>query len=103
MGVVGMVPVAVPDKIFGLTLFLDFVDRGHSLGSLLPPPAALPSFPLVSTYSTMPARGYTSYHQIRSPSSEQILIYRTTTDGAAHHSPLYEGAVSEADWGSVLP
>ena len=25
------VPVAVPDKIFGLTLILDFIDRGHSL------------------------------------------------------------------------
>ena len=24
-------PVAVPDKIFGLTLFLDFIDRCHSL------------------------------------------------------------------------
>jgi len=38
-------PVAVPDKIFGLSLFLDFIDRGHSLGSLLPPQAALPSLP----------------------------------------------------------
>ena len=38
-------PVAVPDKIFGLTLILDFVDRGHSLGSLHLPPAALPSLP----------------------------------------------------------
>ena len=24
----GMGPLAVPDKIFGLTLFLDFIDRG---------------------------------------------------------------------------
>ncbi len=38
-------PVAVPEKIIGLTLFLDFFDRGHSLASLLPPLAALGSLP----------------------------------------------------------
>ena len=38
-------PVAVPDKIFGLALFLDFIDRCHSLRSLNPPPAALLSLP----------------------------------------------------------
>ena len=32
--------------------------RGHSLRSLHLPQAALPSLPLVSTYSTMPACGY---------------------------------------------
>ncbi|MBR5479324.1 MAG: hypothetical protein IKU84_04025, partial [Clostridia bacterium] len=37
--------VAVPEKIFGLTLFLDFFDRCHSLRSFHPPPAALPSLP----------------------------------------------------------
>jgi hypothetical protein len=35
----------VPDKICGLTPFLDFIDRCHSLRSLYPPPAALPSHP----------------------------------------------------------
>ena len=35
----------MPDKIFGLTLFLDFIDRCHSLGSLHLPLAALPSLP----------------------------------------------------------
>ena len=40
------VPVAVPDKIFGLTLFLDFIDRCHSLTSLILPQAALGSLPL---------------------------------------------------------
>ena len=40
-----LLTVAVPDKIFGLTLFLDFIDRCHSLWSLYPPPAALPSLP----------------------------------------------------------
>ena len=40
-----MCPVAVPEKIIGLTLFLDFFDRGHSLRSLFLPPAALPSLP----------------------------------------------------------
>ena len=39
-------PVAVPDKIFGLTHFLDFIDRCHSLASFLPPPAAVGSLPL---------------------------------------------------------
>ena len=34
---------AVPEKIIGLTLFLDFFDRCTALGSLLPPLAALPS------------------------------------------------------------
>jgi hypothetical protein len=38
-------PVAVPDKIFGLTLILDFIDRGQSLYSLAPPPAAVVSLP----------------------------------------------------------
>ena len=64
-------PVAVPDKIFGLTHFLDFIDRCHSLGSLFPirkgaiapgnrfvhdslrsatPPAALGSLPTTSAF-----------------------------------------------------
>ena len=34
---------AVPDKIFGLTLSLDFIDRCTALRSLHLPPAALPS------------------------------------------------------------
>ena len=38
---------AVPDKIFGLTLFLDFIDRCHSLCSLTPPPAAVASLPIL--------------------------------------------------------
>ena len=38
-------PVAVPEKIFGLTLVLDFFDRCHSLASLYLPPAALGSLP----------------------------------------------------------
>ena len=42
-------PVAVPDKILGLTLFLDFIDRGHSLPSLHLPPAALGSLPNSTT------------------------------------------------------
>ena len=41
----GALPVAVPEKIFGLTLILDFFDRCHSLGSLHPPPAAVASLP----------------------------------------------------------
>ena len=39
-------PVAVPDKIFGLAFFLDFIDRCHLLASFLPPPAAVGSLPL---------------------------------------------------------
>ena len=42
-------PVAVPDKIFGLTLLLDFIDRGHSLRSLVLPQAALPSLLIVGS------------------------------------------------------
>ena len=34
---------AVPDKIFGLTLTLDFIDRCTALPSLTPPPAAVGS------------------------------------------------------------
>jgi len=41
-------PVAVPDKIFGLTLILDFIDRCHSLSSLRPPPAAVASLPVLN-------------------------------------------------------
>jgi len=38
--------VAVPEKIIGLTLFLDFFDRCLSLTSLHLPPAALGSLPV---------------------------------------------------------
>ena len=34
-------PLAVPEKIFGLPLFLDFFDRCANPCSLYPPPAAL--------------------------------------------------------------
>ena len=34
-------PLAVPEKIFGLPLFLDFFDRCAKVCSLHPPPAAL--------------------------------------------------------------
>ncbi len=50
------VPVAVPDKIFGLTLFLVFVDRGHSLGSLDSATGAAPLAPQTLTCgSSQPA------------------------------------------------
>ncbi len=56
-------PVAVPDKIFGLTLFLDFIDRGHSLHSLHPPPAAVVSLPLPACIEKIATRkGDTSEH-----------------------------------------
>ena len=42
---VGRDPVAVPEKIFGLTLILGFFDRCHSLVSLPPPQAAVDSLP----------------------------------------------------------
>jgi hypothetical protein len=38
-------PVAVADKIFGLTPILDFIDRCHSLASLPLPLAAVGSLP----------------------------------------------------------
>ena len=47
--VVHLFPVAVPDKIFGLTQILDFIDRCHSLTSLSPPQAALGSLPIPNT------------------------------------------------------
>ena len=54
-------PVAVPDKIFGLSLFLDFIDRCHALCSLYPPLAALASLPnsTTSAYSSIFTRGGT--------------------------------------------
>ena len=39
------IPVAVPDIFVGFQKPSSSVDRGHSLRSLLPPPAALPSLP----------------------------------------------------------
>ena len=39
-----LVTLAVPEKIFGLTLILDFFDRGAKPCSLVPPPAALAGF-----------------------------------------------------------
>ena len=39
------IPVAVPDIFVGFQKPSSAVDRGHSLRSLLPPPAALPSLP----------------------------------------------------------
>ena len=52
-------PVAVPDKIFGLSLFLDFIDRCHALCSLYPPLAALASLPnsIISAYAYILPRG----------------------------------------------
>ena len=44
-------PVAVPEKIIGLTLFLDFFDRCHSFTSLHLPLAALGSLPLAPAQS----------------------------------------------------
>jgi len=38
-------PVAVPDKIIASQRMLDFIDRCHSLTSLILPPAALGSLP----------------------------------------------------------
>ena len=49
-------PVAVSNKIFGLSLILDFVDRCHSLRSLYLPQAALPSLPLREGGKTWPPR-----------------------------------------------
>ena len=40
------IPLAVPEKIIGLTPILDFFDRCDSFASLHPPPAALGSLPL---------------------------------------------------------
>ena len=40
-------PIAVPEKIIGLTLPLDFFDRCYSLSSLHLPQAALASLPPV--------------------------------------------------------
>ena len=42
----GNCPLAVPEKIVGLTLFLDFFDRGAKRFSLYLPQAALKSFAL---------------------------------------------------------
>ena len=39
-------PVVVSEKIFGLTLTLDFIDHCHSLASFFPPLAAVGSLPL---------------------------------------------------------
>ena len=41
----GLHPLAVPEKIIGLTLILDFFDRCDSLASLHLPQAALGSLP----------------------------------------------------------
>ena len=40
------IPLAVPEKIIGLTQILDFSDRCDSFASLYPPLAALGSLPL---------------------------------------------------------
>ena len=40
------IPLAVPEKIIGLTLVLDFFDRCDSFASLRPPLAALGSLSL---------------------------------------------------------
>ena len=57
-GVVRMAPVAVPGIFVADGAASSSADRSHSLGSLYPPLAALPSLTLVSTYSTMPAWEY---------------------------------------------
>ena len=67
-------PVAVPDKIFGLTPILDFIDRCHSLRSLHPPQAALPSLPN-STTSANTSDFYTGRHPRWGRSLIHILNY----------------------------
>ena len=56
--------VAVPEKIIGLTRFLDFFDRCHSLRSLDPPPAALPSLPHRESVSPSPIGGGVSLYRL---------------------------------------
>ena len=48
-------PVGVPDIFLADGTAASAIDPGHSLWSLLPPPAALPSLPNVSANSTIPA------------------------------------------------
>ncbi len=48
-------PVAVPEKIIGLTLILDFFAHCHSLHSLLPPLAAVVSLPF-PVYAALQAK-----------------------------------------------
>ena len=47
------IPLAVPEKIIGLTKILDFFDRCDSFASLYPPLAALGSLPLFGNTQQM--------------------------------------------------
>ena len=42
----------MPDKIFGLTRILDFIDRGHSFPSLFLPLAAVGSLPFDYSFAS---------------------------------------------------
>ena len=76
-------PVAVPDKIFGLTLVLDFIDRCHSLRSFHPPQAALPSLPNSTT---------SAYKQLRIFSSAVIYFIKHFAGNQENPKPFAEVA-----------
>ena len=72
-------PVAVPDQIIGLTLFLDLIDRCHSLTSLLLPPAALGSLP----------PGHFFVQPAAVPASSSPSVYKNM--GKAEAFPIFLG------------
>ena len=72
-------PVAVPEKICGLTLVLDFFDRCHSLTSLYLPQAALGSLP--GKIGNANTRTSTVMSRFFAPAT----VHRTVADGATIH------------------
>ena len=69
-GLVHLFPVAVPDIFVGFEKPSSSVDRCHSLRSLLPPLAALPSLPNPNTEVKLMYADNSSKHKI------QCFIYR---------------------------
>ena len=86
-----MRPVAVPDKIIGLTLFLDFIDRCHSLTSLYLPQAALGSLPRTDSHIMRPPNGL-AYN-----ATPNGLAYNATPNGLARLRASHGGCDSPPD------
>ena len=75
-------PLAVPEKIFGLPLFLDFFDRCADPCSLYPPPAALAGSPACGARNGRCSLSLAPFRPLRQP-----LLAVSATGGARRRCP----------------
>ena len=91
----GSNPVAVPEKIFGLTRILDFCDRCHSFGSLYPPPAAVALLPTGLLRFDFRV-SYTANKKYDRPQKRSIVFWSEWGDSNSRHPAPKAGALPAA-------